>query len=279
MATKTDPKTWVVPRLWEGQDAFLIAGGPSVAAFDLKSLKGKNCIAVNTSFRIVPWANFIYFADHRWAAWWKHELVKVKHSVIVTTATTHRFSFPVKFLGRDRAQLLTTDQDQVCGFDSGMHALQFSYLLGAARIFLVGYDMTFERVPKKFKPEDADQEKRVRDLQTPTPVPGKATTQKIPDVEAMSHHHKEHPTPSRLTNYEKRFRPQYPIMITLLKAKGVELVSLTPTSIPDMPVVTLEGIPCPIPIARPPKLSPRLVYESRRVDNVWRWATRSPESP
>lgn len=275
MAKKSGPATWTVPRVWEGQDAYLIGGGPSVAKFDLTKVKGRNCIAINTSYKVAPWAQFLYFADHRWAAWWRHELVQLKKMICVTTATSHRFQFSVRYLKRDRENLLTRSQENLCGIDSGMHAVQLAYLLGAKRIFLIGYDMTFEKVSKKI--EDEDEEKRVRDLQTPTPIPGKNTTQVIPDVEAISHHHKEHPVPSRLTNYERRFRPQYPVMRTTLAAKGVELLSLTPTSIPDMPVVDLDGVPCPTPskkVKPPSPPPPRLVYRSRFKADVWHWDTK-----
>jgi hypothetical protein len=57
---------WTVPREWEGETAFIIAGGPSVLEVDLEALRGQRMIAINSSVYKVPWADFLYFGDWRW---------------------------------------------------------------------------------------------------------------------------------------------------------------------------------------------------------------------
>jgi hypothetical protein len=62
-----EPMTyWAVPQEWDGQTAFIVAGGPSVLDIDLEQLRGRNVIAINSSIYAVPWAQFLYFGDFRW---------------------------------------------------------------------------------------------------------------------------------------------------------------------------------------------------------------------
>ena len=50
-------------RLLENQEVFIIGGGPSLKGFDFARLKDKTCVAVNLSFRYVPWAKLVVFLD------------------------------------------------------------------------------------------------------------------------------------------------------------------------------------------------------------------------
>jgi hypothetical protein len=57
---------WSVPREWEGETAFIIAGGPSVLEHDLNLLRGRRVIVINSSVYAAPWADFLFFGDFRW---------------------------------------------------------------------------------------------------------------------------------------------------------------------------------------------------------------------
>jgi len=57
---------WSVPREWERETAFIIAGGPSVLGHDLGQLRGRRVIVINSSIHAAPWADFCYFGDWRW---------------------------------------------------------------------------------------------------------------------------------------------------------------------------------------------------------------------
>jgi hypothetical protein len=59
-------KYWSVPREWETETAFIVAGGPSVLDVDLGLLRGRRVIVINSSVHAVPWADFLYFGDFRW---------------------------------------------------------------------------------------------------------------------------------------------------------------------------------------------------------------------
>jgi hypothetical protein len=57
---------WSVPHEWPGETAFIVGGGPSVLGQDLKLLRGRRVIVINSSVYSVPWADFLYFGDWRW---------------------------------------------------------------------------------------------------------------------------------------------------------------------------------------------------------------------
>lgn len=57
---------WTVPREWECETAFIVAGGPSVLDVDLDMLRGRRVIVINSSVHKVPWADYLYFGDWRW---------------------------------------------------------------------------------------------------------------------------------------------------------------------------------------------------------------------
>jgi len=50
---------------WKGQPCFIVGGGPSLKGFDFERLYGAGkIIAVNKSFRDVPFADIVFFMDH-----------------------------------------------------------------------------------------------------------------------------------------------------------------------------------------------------------------------
>lgn len=57
---------------WRGQPAFVIGGGSSFAAVNVERLRGCNVIALNKSMGTVPFAQYGFFADHRF--WHNPEL-------------------------------------------------------------------------------------------------------------------------------------------------------------------------------------------------------------
>lgn len=80
---------WSVPRLWEGERAYIIGGGPSVLSQDLSLLRGRRVIVINRSFETFLDAEFLYF--HDWRFWGQYfERLKAFRNTIVTTSRTMR---------------------------------------------------------------------------------------------------------------------------------------------------------------------------------------------
>lgn len=55
-----------IDREWEGETAFLICGGPSVASQNIEALRGRRVMAVNSSCYRAPFADILFFGDERW---------------------------------------------------------------------------------------------------------------------------------------------------------------------------------------------------------------------
>jgi hypothetical protein len=60
------------PERWTGETVAMLAGGPSLTADAVERVRraGIRTVAINTSFRLAPWASVLYAAD---AKWWQHE--------------------------------------------------------------------------------------------------------------------------------------------------------------------------------------------------------------
>lgn len=140
-----DPKWWTIPRCWEGQDAFVIAGGTSVTDEQLEIARTRgNVIAVNSAYQFAPFADYLFFADLRWWSMEFHsdhgKLHDFKGRVVSTSA---------KAKGRDILRLrrispppgIAPEQNTVILRRTSLHpAIEMAYKMGAARIFLIGAD-------------------------------------------------------------------------------------------------------------------------------------------
>jgi hypothetical protein len=59
-------REWSVPCEWPKECCFVIGGGPSVLGQDIKALRGRRVIVINSSVYAAPWADFLFFGDWRW---------------------------------------------------------------------------------------------------------------------------------------------------------------------------------------------------------------------
>lgn len=137
--------TWTVPRIWEGDTAFIVCGGPSVRGLDLSLLWERRVIAVNSSYLSVPFADFLFFCDLRW--WKLHEEALqtfpgeiVTNGPVIPMQNTRRPLVLRRSVPDDGA--LSLDPTRVVVGKTSTHgAINLAVLLGAARIVLLGADM------------------------------------------------------------------------------------------------------------------------------------------
>lgn len=133
---------WSVPDEFLGETIYVIGGGPSLKGFDWDRLRGKRIIATNNSAFRVPWADVMYWADARWYQWNKERLSEFRGKYMITRKR------PTPDLGHDIKLIehhfvgLSHDPRMVAGWCSGSNAINLAYLFGAARIVLLGFDMT-----------------------------------------------------------------------------------------------------------------------------------------
>lgn len=130
---------WKAPRDWTGETAFIVAGGPSIKNLEVSRLRGQRVIAVNNSFRICPFAEYLFAMDTRWLRIHETELKRFGGHV-VTVSTT----FKMQGLKRMRKMAppgLTDKRNSVVGRRTGVHgAINLAVHLGVSRIVLLGVD-------------------------------------------------------------------------------------------------------------------------------------------
>lgn len=131
---------------WTGGRCVIVASGPSAASVDLALSRGRaRHIAVNTSFRLCPWADILFAAD---LGWWRahHEEAAAFAGIKVSRADVSSFAPEViRF---------RPEQETLFGFatapgsiavhlnNSGAIAINVALQLGVTKIVLVGFDMS-----------------------------------------------------------------------------------------------------------------------------------------
>jgi hypothetical protein len=132
---------WTAPREWPGETAFIVAGGPSVLGEDLDSLKGRRVIAINASFRAVPFADIAFFGDARFGRVHMDEL-KGFAGRVATCAASVEWPGLLRLKKVHAGTGLATDPAYVVMGRTSTHAaMNLAFHMGAARIVLVGVDM------------------------------------------------------------------------------------------------------------------------------------------
>jgi hypothetical protein len=158
---------WQVPRVWEGDTAYILAGGPSLTQDAVNKiwqrrrddkLAGKTSgfsrvITINDSWRMAPFADVNYFCD---ANWWMDQVGRNRRSVdqvfsfhdaiyrcFWVTGSAQFNSHPQVHALRFTGQMgLEKAPDALRhGNNSGYQTIGIAYHYGARRIVLLGYDM------------------------------------------------------------------------------------------------------------------------------------------
>lgn len=112
---------------WVGATVVIIASGPSAGRTPIELASGRaKVIAVNSSWRLAPWADVLYGCD---AGWWFHNNGAPEfpgRRYTSSPAATKRFGL----------ELFSTR-----GSNSGLRAIRLAEHFGATSILLVGFDM------------------------------------------------------------------------------------------------------------------------------------------
>lgn len=132
---------WNPVKEWEGQDAYCIGGGPSLLDFNWDLLHGKNTIGCNAAYKL-PYEviKIVFFADLGF--WHKNSVQLAQRRGRVFTncpALKEKLPYPnVFWLPRKREGLW--EDGLGFGGSSGSSVINLALLLGAKRVFLLGYD-------------------------------------------------------------------------------------------------------------------------------------------
>ncbi len=158
---------WVVPKIWEGQDVWIIGGGPSVTKqFDIpnevvdsvlngstppsiyspymSALHNKHVIGVNVAFMIGDWIDMVFFGDKGFFLRYQDQLAQFPGIKVTCTHSGSKQDW-IKFLPHDKEHVrgISTIPSKVSwNGNSGAAAINLAAHTGAKRIILLGFDMT-----------------------------------------------------------------------------------------------------------------------------------------
>ena len=198
---------WDVPTEWQGQTAFIIAGGTSVKTIDLEQLRGQRVIAINSSWAAVPFADYLIFADSRWWEFQREKLMTAKFAGRIVSCS--QSSRAPQLLRVRRTTKMVPDRDALMvQFTTSTAAIDLAVKLGAARIVLLGLD-------------------------------GKV------GADGKTHHHKDHPW-RNVPGWEGKHRRDFISIIEPLRQLGIEICHGTPGSAyefwPTIDLTSLLGV-------------------------------------
>ncbi|HPT36436.1 MAG TPA: hypothetical protein PK309_07900 [Bacillota bacterium] len=142
MAIETVVMQWKPEQLWEGADVFIIGGGPSLRSFDWTKLIGRKTIGCNDAFRLGPdVCAACIFGDLRWFNVHRKALQEFPNPVYTNQPSLHDGK-GVPWLRTLPRKPKGLHKDALgWGCNTGCSAINLALLLGARRVFLLGFDM------------------------------------------------------------------------------------------------------------------------------------------
>lgn len=196
---------------WAGEDAFIIGGGSSLRTFEFPWLGGRNVIGVNDAFRLGPdiCRRAIFSDDKYWkqTKWDLEEYAKKGGIVYSLSTATKRFDVPWLWQLERGGKGLSKEPEQlgIIGWNhnTGSSALNLALLMGAKRIFLLGFDMT--------------------------------------DIRGSTHWHNYRPAPTPVTSFNLFLHGFSHVLSQMVKFPGREVFNVTDGSskLPGFPRVTV----------------------------------------
>jgi len=132
---------WLPIPAWRGQDCYIIGGGPSLRQFDWQLLRGKHTIGCNDAFRLGPdICNVCVFGDLKFWEAYKLQLRMYGGMVVTNCPALYKASIPWLRCMKRKARGLFLD---ALGWNAstGAAAANLALLMGAQRVFLLGFDM------------------------------------------------------------------------------------------------------------------------------------------
>ena len=146
---RIDMPDWIPQPMWQGQEAFVIGGGPSLRDFDWDLLRDENTVGCNNAFRLGPEIckvcvfvdrKFIFDKPNHPRKGFYDELSRFPNPVITNDSQLkHREESWLLWMRRQPKGL----HRDALGFNAncGATAVNVALLLGASTIYLLGVDM------------------------------------------------------------------------------------------------------------------------------------------
>lgn len=187
-------KAWRVPPMWEGRTVAVLASGPGMSSQVAEQLRAAEvpCIAINTTFKLVPWADMLYAAD---VEWWGHVDHHKDAMLFAGLKVSCQPVYGIYILRNTGVIGFDPDPGAIrTGGNSGYQAIHIAMHAKASRILLCGFNM------KSYDEKD--------------------------------HWHADHPKGLRRTSPElyDRWRERFSHLADAAKERNIDIVNVTPDS-------------------------------------------------
>lgn len=164
---------WQVPKMWEGGEAWIIGGGPSlIDLFEIPSeivrsvrsrqksievyspylaaLHSKHVIGINVAYQFGDWIDICFFGDKHFFLQHRGALSHFKKLVVTCSKKVGEKNLrwvkylPIEILDHRQKAGISSNPNEVCwNKNSGAASISIAAWAGVKRIILVGFDMTF----------------------------------------------------------------------------------------------------------------------------------------
>lgn len=186
---------WKIEREWNGETCAVLASGPSMSQEVADLVRGKcRTIAINTTYKLAPWADILYAADREW---WAHHpearnFAGRKVTILANVNSAMEFE-EVDYLENGGYGLIDPRPTHLrTGKNGAYQAMHIAVHLGVKRILMCGVDMR--------------------------PVEGK------------EHWHVDHPDGVRKTMPFYVWISLFNQVAPFMRARGIEVINCTPGS-------------------------------------------------
>lgn len=142
---------WTPENKWKGQDVFIIGGGLSLKGFDWGLLKDEFTIGCNDAFLLgEKVCDICVFGDHKWFKVHYSKLAKFKNPIFTNTNHLCDSKTPKWVWWMQRRGSGFHKDALGWNENTGALAINLALILGAKKIFLLGFDMKILDIAKKY---------------------------------------------------------------------------------------------------------------------------------
>lgn len=132
---------WSPEQIWKDQDVFIIGGGKSLETFDWNLLKREYTIGCNDAYTLgQSVCNICVFGDSKWFNVHQRALSKFEGAVFTNAPRFYKTTIPWLWVML-RKNLGFGHDTLGWNNNTGATAINLALILGAKRVYLLGFDM------------------------------------------------------------------------------------------------------------------------------------------